>query len=72
MYSARVWIFFFNSKHIKLFLWIDHMKPTSSTLQEGLQNFVYGASSISDSHVIFVEVDHYQMHKIQAADRALD
>ncbi|MDF3681072.1 nitrogenase component 1, partial [Enterobacter hormaechei] len=45
---------------------------TSSILQEDLQNFVNRASIISDSDVIFADVDHYQVNEIQAADRTLE
>lgn len=45
---------------------------TSSILQEDLQNFVDRASIISDSNVIFADVDHYQVNEIQAADRTLE
>nr|QYB21156.1 photochlorophyllide reductase subunit B [Dacrydium cupressinum]BBF90742.1 photochlorophyllide reductase subunit B [Dacrydium cupressinum] len=45
---------------------------TSSILQEDLQNFVERASIISNSSVIFADVDHYQVNEIQAADRTLE
>nr|QYB21647.1 photochlorophyllide reductase subunit B [Lagarostrobos franklinii]BBF90824.1 photochlorophyllide reductase subunit B [Lagarostrobos franklinii] len=45
---------------------------TSSILQEDLKNFVDRASIISDSNVIFADVDHYQVNEIQAADRTLE
>nr|YP_009240125.1 protochlorophyllide reductase subunit B [Sciadopitys verticillata]AMO00706.1 protochlorophyllide reductase subunit B [Sciadopitys verticillata]BAW34545.1 protochlorophyllide reductase subunit B [Sciadopitys verticillata]BCK60714.1 photochlorophyllide reductase subunit B [Sciadopitys verticillata] len=45
---------------------------TSSILQEDLQNFVDRASTISDSNIIFADVDHYQVNEIQAADRTLE
>jgi light-independent protochlorophyllide reductase subunit B len=41
-------------------------------LQEDLKNFVDRASIISDCNVIFVDVDHYQVNEIQAADRTLE
>nr|YP_009631286.1 chlB [Podocarpus latifolius]QCA41151.1 chlB [Podocarpus latifolius]QJF72977.1 protochlorophyllide reductase ChlB subunit [Podocarpus milanjianus] len=45
---------------------------TSSILQEDLANFVERASLISNSSVIFADVDHYQVNENQAADRTLE
>nr|P36208.1 RecName: Full=Light-independent protochlorophyllide reductase subunit B; Short=DPOR subunit B; Short=LI-POR subunit B [Ginkgo biloba]AAA66976.1 NADH-protochlorophyllide reductase subunit [Ginkgo biloba] len=45
---------------------------TSSILQEDLQNFADRASIISDSNVIFADVDHYRVNELQAADRTLE
>jgi light-independent protochlorophyllide reductase subunit B len=45
---------------------------TSSILQEDLQNFVNRASVISDSDMILVDVNHYRVNELQAADRTLE
>jgi light-independent protochlorophyllide reductase subunit B len=45
---------------------------TSSILQEDLQNFVNKTSITSYSDVIFIDVNHYRVNELQAANRTLE
>nr|YP_009690548.1 protochlorophyllide reductase ChlB subunit [Lindsaea linearis]QEG57328.1 protochlorophyllide reductase ChlB subunit [Lindsaea linearis] len=45
---------------------------TSSILQEDLQNFVDRASLLSESDVIFADVNYYRVNELQAADKTLE